>query len=97
MAVSPGKSTPVRPPPLLLSVDDARLFCGGVAAPTWIAWSARGLVPAPIRVGVGRGRVFWRKADLEVWVEAGCPPRTRFEEIMEARSAKRSLTARPAS
>jgi predicted DNA-binding transcriptional regulator AlpA len=35
------------------------------------------LGPRPVRLC---RRVLWRKAEVERWVEAGCPPRTRWPE-----------------
>ncbi len=35
-----------------------------------------GKVPAPVRLG---RRVLWRVAELEAWLESGCPPRHRWE------------------
>ena len=69
------------PPAVLLSADDARAYCGGLAKSTWCDFDQRGVIPAPVRIG---GRVLWRRADLDAWVERSCPGRARFEESMAA-------------
>ena len=69
------------PPAVLLSADDARAYCGGLAKSTWCDFDQRGVIPAAVRIG---GRVFWRRADLDAWVERSCPGRARFEESMAA-------------
>lgn len=42
-------------------------------------WRMRdgGLLPAPVKLG---GSVRWRRADLESWIEAGCPDVRRGED-----------------
>ena len=35
-----------------------------------------GKVPNPVRIG---GSLKWRKAELEDWIAAGCPPMSRWE------------------
>ena len=69
------------PASVLLSADEARAYCGGLAKSTWCDFDQRGVIPAPVRVG---GRVFWRRADLDAWVERNCPGRVRFEESRSA-------------
>ena len=66
-----------REAPILLSVDEARAYCGGLAKSTWSDFDQRGVIPAPVRIG---GRVFWRRTDLDAWVAHNCPGRARFEE-----------------
>lgn len=81
--VAPATATPpvVAPPPILLSADDARAYCGGLAKSTWSDFDTRGVIPAPVRVG---GRVFWRRADLDLWTAKDCPGRGRFDVILDA-------------
>ena len=66
-----------REAPILLSADEARAYCGGLAKSTWCDFDQRGVIPAAVRIG---GRVFWRRADLDAWVDRSCPGRARFEE-----------------
>ena len=75
------------PPPILLSADDARVYCGGLAKSTWCDFDARGVIPAHIRVG---GRVFWRRADLDLWAAKDCPGRGRFVAILETENRSTS-------
>lgn len=49
--------------------EAAALACIGLS--TWHRLVARGAAPQPVRVG---GAVRWRRADLERWIAAGCPP-----------------------
>jgi prophage regulatory protein len=69
---------------LLISARDAAAMCS-VAVSTWYSWLSSGRVPAPLRLG---GRVLWRRGELEAWVDAGCPPRCKWE-VMEEGSATR--------
>ena len=62
--------------PLLLDAREAAGLCG-VGRTHWLTMSAEGLVPMPLHLG---RRVLWRRAELERWVEAGCPPRLRWQE-----------------
>jgi len=70
-----------REAPILLSVDEARAYCGGLPKSTWTDFNVRGVIPASVRIG---GRVFWRRIDLDAWVEQRCPGRIRFEESQAA-------------
>gem|GEM_PF-1872096 len=71
-----GRETPV-----LLSADEARSYCGGLAKSIWCDFDQRGVIPSAVRVG---GRVFWRRSDLDAWVDRSCPGRARFEESQAA-------------
>jgi excisionase family DNA binding protein len=56
---------------LLLGAEDvARLL--SVAPRTVWKMDAAGKIPRPIRLG---RRTLWRRAELEEWVEGGCPSR----------------------
>ena len=35
-----------------------------------------GRLPLPLRIA---GSVRWRRSDIELWIECGCPSRERFE------------------
>lgn len=70
----------VRPaplPPLLVTAADAARLCG-TSRPTWDRWTSAGLNPAPRRIG---GRPLWSVAELQAWIEAGCPDRRRWEAM----------------
>lgn len=68
--------------PALLSANAARAHCGGVAASTWADHNASGAIPAPVHIGK---RVFWRRADLDLWIAEGCPGRAKFDAIAKTR------------
>jgi len=70
-----------REAPILLSVDEARAYCGGLGKSTWSDFDTRGVIPAAVRIG---GRVFWRRIDLDAWVDHKCPGRARFEAYLDA-------------
>lgn len=37
-------------------------------------WISAGIVPPPIKVGPGRRKLLrWRRAEIEAWIEKGCP------------------------
>jgi predicted DNA-binding transcriptional regulator AlpA len=59
---------------LLLDARRAATLCG-VSRGHWLSLTAQGLTPDPVRLG---RRVLWRRAELESWVQAGCPPRCRW-------------------
>jgi prophage regulatory protein len=77
--------------PLLLSARDlAGLLGAGVR--TIRSWDASGRIPAPLRLSPGCVR--WRRDEIRLWVDSGCPSR----EVWEARRASRPLkkNGRPA-
>ncbi len=56
-------------------------------------WRLHGLgaLPAPIDMsttGEGRKLLRWRRSDIDLWVELGCPERTIFESEREARARR---------
>ena len=67
--------------------DSAVLTANAAAALLGISerhvWSlhASGRLPRPIRLGRS---VRWRRGELLEWLDAGCPPRDRWETIWEA-------------
>lgn len=59
--------------------DAARLV--GVSRATWFKYRAADLVPAPIRIG---GCIRWLvdgPTGLRAWLDAGAPPRERWEAM----------------
>lgn len=73
--VSKTVTPPDRRSALTLSrVETARLV--GVSEATWDRLNAAGKIPSCVRIG---GRVLWRVADIEAWIDAGCPDRKSFE------------------
>ena len=60
--------------PELPSPRQAAVMCGIGERTLW-RWSRCGLAPAPITIGIGpRPAVRFRRADLDEWIAAGCPP-----------------------
>lgn len=75
---------------LLLRASEAAALAGGSRS-WWDSLVIRGLAPRPIRVGSGRrgGQPFWRRTDIELWIELDCPDAKTFEAIKESREKKR--------
>ena len=69
--VKPDSSPTVQ----LISAEDAAQMCGK-SIRTWWAWDSAGWIPRPMRIGRS---TLWRVAELQAWVEAGCPRRTAWE------------------
>ncbi len=46
---------------------------------------AAGRIIAPVRIG---RRVFWRKSEIELWLDAGCPVRHEWEHLKSTSKAK---------
>lgn len=60
---------------MLDSIQAAQLL--GVARSTFWKLYSQGLVPEPVRLSDRVVR--WRKAEMEAWVGAGCPPREKWK------------------
>lgn len=72
---APGARSPEDALPLLLdAAEAARLL--GVGRTTFYQFDLTGLVPRPVRLSKIRR---WSRPELHRWVEAGCPPRSRWE------------------
>lgn len=73
-------SPPVTPP---LAVDAKGLAAMLSGSIRWVrTQDAAGKLPAPVRVA---GRVLWVRAEIESWLNAGCPPRDEWAAIRAAR------------
>lgn len=68
-------STPATMPPLAVPAEAAARLCG-CRRGKWYALHAQGLVPNPVHVGK---RPLWRVAELDAWMQAGCPNREDWE------------------
>ena len=66
----------------LLSAPDAAKMLG-VSRAHYLKLHCAGRVPMPVRLG---RRVLWRRTELEEWVEAGCPPRERWDTLKGAQA-----------
>lgn len=62
--------------PALLSVDQVAAMMQVSVRTVWRMLSAGELIE-PLRM---RGNTRWRRAELEAWIEAGCPPGKRDEQ-----------------
>ncbi len=68
------------PTPLLIDIRDlAGLLSRSV--PSLERDQAAGRLPAPLRIGRSK---FWRKAEVEEWVAAGCPDRAHWTAVRAA-------------
>ena len=56
----------------------------GVSRSTWFALKAAGRIPRPVRIG---RRTLWRVDEIKAWLDAGCPPLHRWEQIAKGRWA----------
>jgi predicted DNA-binding transcriptional regulator AlpA len=77
MPIEPLTSEPLQVP----STVAARM--AGVSRATWWRLHAAAKTPAPTKLG---GKVFWNKAELEVWIAARCPDRRTWEAMRGKRS-----------
>ncbi len=64
---------------LLLSASELGELLGVNKSTIW-TWHSGGKIPAPVRIG---GVTRWRRAEIERWLEAGAPPRERWEIIRD--------------
>ena len=64
---------------LLLTAADLGAILGVHRATVW-TWHAGGKIPMPVRIG---GATRWRRREIEQWIEAGAPPRVRWQQIAE--------------
>lgn len=63
-------------PPILCDSAETRHLLGGISRQTLHVWNTTGRIPRPAKVG---GKNLWRRAELEEWAAAGCPPRIEWE------------------
>ena len=75
-----SESTNAAATPLLLTAREAAALCGK-SLRAWRSWDAAGLIPRPIRI---RRSTLWRADELRQWIEAGCPPRDKWERGRES-------------
>lgn len=67
---------------LLIPADVAARLCGVSRGHWWMLHSS-GRVPLPVRLG---RKTLWRVGELHSWIEAGCPPREKWQAIATAKS-----------
>lgn len=66
-------------PSLVLTVEDVATKLRISVRSVW-RLDAKNLMPNAIRVG---GATRWRAADIDGWVDAGCPDRATFEQLQD--------------
>lgn len=67
----------------LLSVKSVARMLGKSERFVW-GLHARGVIPAPVRLGRS---VNWRREDIDLWIQLGCPSREEFERVRKAGEA----------
>ena len=85
------KPTLVDSVPILAVNAEAAAEMVGLAKRSWLRRHSAAECPQPIRIGRS---VRWRTSDLRLWVEWGCPSRSRFEELKQARERARARAGR---
>ncbi len=65
----------------LLDVRAVAAMLGGCSRRHIYRLADAGKMPRPIRLGT---LIRWRRADLEAWIAAGCPPRDRCGQTRAA-------------
>lgn len=71
-----------QPEPALLPAKDAALLLG-ISERHFYKLHSSGRVPRPIRLGRA---VRWRASELRKWLDAGAPPRAKWELVRSRRT-----------
>ena len=74
----PCRPSPEALPPRAVDARAAAALCGVSRSHFLALYGADKVGPVPFNLG---RRVLWRVADLDAWLEAGCPPRDRWETM----------------
>jgi len=64
---------------LLLSASDAAKLLGIGSSHFWGLHSSGRLGPLPVKLG---RRTLWIRRDLEKWIDAGCPSRKQWQDMI---------------
>jgi predicted DNA-binding transcriptional regulator AlpA len=67
--------TSQHPTPLLVAAKGGAKLTA-VSERTFWSLNAARKIPAPIKLG---GKTLWRIAELQAWIDAGCPARDEWE------------------
>lgn len=67
----------------LLSIADLAAWLG-LSERKIYTMDTTGALPIPLHVG---SRKLWRRKELEAWIDAGLPPRSRWEKIKQETAA----------
>jgi len=65
----------------LLGVRAVAAMLGGCSTRHVFRLADAGRMPKPVKLG---SLVRWRRAELEAWIGAGCPPRDRWQQPQAA-------------
>jgi len=65
---------------LLLTASELAALLGVNRSTIW-TWHSGGKIPMPLQIG---GITRWRRAEIQHWLEAGAPPRTRWNVVNAA-------------
>jgi predicted DNA-binding transcriptional regulator AlpA len=66
-----------------------------VAKNTLARWLRQGLLPPPVRLAGRNNKPRWRVADIDLWLELGCPSAADFEAMRQRPAAPESAAYRP--
>lgn len=69
---------------VLIDANEVARMCSMHRA-SWYKAVASGKAPASVRIG---GMVRWRKDEIEAWIAAGCPIRSKWEAIFGTKATK---------
>jgi predicted DNA-binding transcriptional regulator AlpA len=72
--------------PLLLRASDCAGILGISLRQVWSMHQTGALGPLPVKLGA---RTLWQRAEIERWVEAGCPHRERWIDIKKIARGKK--------
>lgn len=61
----------------LLNAEQAWTICG-LSKAAWYKANSAGRIPRPVKIG---GAARWRRQELFAWIEAGCPPRAKWDTM----------------
>ena len=65
--------------PALLSANEAAKLLG-IGRSLFYSLRSEGKLPRPRQLG---GRVLWQKAELEKWIDHGCPSQQKWESLKD--------------
>jgi predicted DNA-binding transcriptional regulator AlpA len=81
----PAEDRPTPAPalePMLLSASDLTVLLK-LSLRTIRAMDRAGKLPKPIRIG---GSIRWRRDEILLWIDSGCPNRATWARVRDARS-----------
>ena len=82
----PVQAGEAAPPTVLMRIDEVAAWFG-VTTKTWRAWDQKGRCPMSVRMGTRA--IYWRRDELQEWIEAGLPDREAWNAIKAAKQRRR--------